>query len=109
MRTLERASTKSALPFSEIDYDQLANRVKQVGTDEEILQWCFDNGRRPSEDEISVWNEFMRKRGWNDRCYRDTQTAETRSRDVRQIGHRNDISIHRCRRRTLAEVLTAKT
>jgi hypothetical protein len=41
-------------------------RVKQSGSDDEILQWCFDIGRRPPEDDIYVWNEFMRKRGWND-------------------------------------------
>ena len=27
---------------------------------------CFTAGRKPSEDDICVWNEFMRKRGWND-------------------------------------------
>ncbi|PYJ13149.1 MAG: DUF5069 domain-containing protein [Verrucomicrobia bacterium] len=47
-------------------YDQLVKRVKGGGTDEEILQWCFTVGRKPSEDDIYVWNEFMRKRGWND-------------------------------------------
>ena len=40
--------------------------MKQGGTDEEILQWCFSAGRKPSEEEIHVWNEFMRKFGWND-------------------------------------------
>jgi hypothetical protein len=52
--------------FLRINYDQLVDRVKQGGTDEEILQWCFDKGRKPTEDDIYVWNEFMRKRGWND-------------------------------------------
>src|SRR5438093_5081672 len=37
-----------------------------LGSDEEMLQWCFSVGRKPSEDDIYVWNEFMRKRGWND-------------------------------------------
>ena len=49
-----------------VNYDELVERVKKGGTDEEILQWCFDKGRKPNEDEIHVWNEFMRKRGWND-------------------------------------------
>jgi gluconokinase len=48
------------------NYDQLVERVKSAGSDEEILQWCFEKGRRPNEDELYVWNEFMRKRGWND-------------------------------------------
>ena len=49
-----------------LNYDDLVERVKEGGTDEEILQWSFSVGRRPSGDDIYVWNEFMRKRGWND-------------------------------------------
>src|SRR5207302_1095705 len=49
-----------------VNYDQLVERVKEGDTDEEILQWCFGVGRKPSEDDVYVWNEFMRKRGWND-------------------------------------------
>jgi gluconokinase len=41
-------------------------RVKQGGSDEELLEWAFSQGRKPSEEEIEVWNDFMRKRGWND-------------------------------------------
>lgn len=52
--------------FLHIDYNQLVARVKQGGTDDEMLEWCLENGRRPSEREIFIWNEFMRKRGWND-------------------------------------------
>lgn len=56
----------SCTRFLRVDYDQLVKRVKQGGPDEEILQWCFDAGRGPAEDEIYIWNEFMRKRGWDD-------------------------------------------
>ena len=52
--------------FLRIDYDELVERVKQGGTDQEILEWCFTVGRKPTADDIYVWNEFMRKRGWND-------------------------------------------
>ena len=52
--------------FLRVNYDQLVERVKKGDTDEEILQWCFSVGRKPSESDIYVWNEFMRKRGWND-------------------------------------------
>jgi hypothetical protein len=52
--------------FLRIDYSDLVERVKQGGTDEEIIDWIFANSREPSTDEIQVWNEFMRKRGWND-------------------------------------------
>ena len=73
--------------FLRIDYDQLVERVKRGGRDEEILQWCFDNGRRPDEDDVYVWNEFMRKRGWND------EVSEILKRRKREAGmtDRSDI------------------
>jgi gluconokinase len=57
---------EKCVKFLCVDYDELVERVKQGGTDKEILDWCFTVGRKPSEDDIYVWNEFMRKRGWND-------------------------------------------
>ena len=73
--------------FLRIDYDQLVARVKQGGTDEEILQWCFKFGRRPSEDDIYVWNEFMRKRGWNDEA---SETVKRRKQEA-GMSDRSDI------------------
>jgi hypothetical protein len=52
--------------FLRIDYKKLVDRTQPGGSDEELLDWCFANGRRPTEREIFVWNEFMRKRGWTD-------------------------------------------
>jgi len=52
--------------FLRIDYPALVERVKQGGADAEILAWAYENGRKPTEEEVEVWNEFMRKRGWND-------------------------------------------
>jgi hypothetical protein len=63
---LGKGFDEKCVKFLRINYDQLVDRVKQGGTDEEILQWCFVHGRRPSQNDIYVWNEFMRKRGWND-------------------------------------------
>jgi hypothetical protein len=63
---LGRGFDASCLKFLHVDYHQLVERVKQGGTDEEVIQWCFGMGRRPSDEEAYVWNEFMRKRGWND-------------------------------------------
>ncbi|HWX17711.1 MAG TPA: DUF5069 domain-containing protein [Chthoniobacterales bacterium] len=63
---LGRGFDASCITFLRIDYNQLVERVKKGGTDEEILHWCFSAGRQPAEDQIYVWNEFMRKRGWND-------------------------------------------
>jgi gluconokinase len=52
--------------FLRIDYAKVVERVKQGGGDDEVLAWCFQNGRKPNDEEIEIWNEFMRKRGWND-------------------------------------------
>jgi gluconokinase len=66
-----------------VDYNQLVERVKQGGTDEEILQWCFAMGHRPTDDETYVWNEFMRKRGWNDEL---SETLKRRKKEAGMAG-----------------------
>ena len=65
-RNLGKGFDELCVNFLGINYDDLIQRVKQGGTDEEILQWCFEKGRAPNENDVYVWNEFMRKRGWND-------------------------------------------
>ena len=52
--------------FLRVHYRDLRERVLQGGTDEEILNWCFENGRRPNEGDIFVWNSFASKLGWRD-------------------------------------------
>lgn len=52
--------------FLHIDYQQLVVRATQGGSDDEILEWCVTSGRKPADDEVHIWNEFMRKCGWND-------------------------------------------
>src|SRR5450432_4286882 len=52
--------------FLGVSYDDVVARVQQGGTDDEILRWAFAKGRTPSEDEMEIWNEFMRKCGWRD-------------------------------------------
>ena len=63
---LGKGFDEKCVTFLRIHYDQLVERVKRSGSDEEILQWCFGAGRKPSENDVYIWNEFMRKRGWND-------------------------------------------
>lgn len=52
--------------FLWIDYAALTERVRLGGTDDEILDWVCQQGRRPDALEIKIWNDFLRKRGWND-------------------------------------------
>ena len=73
--------------FLGVNYDELASRTSQGGSDEEILEWCFQRGRRPSEEEIKIWNAFLLKRGWRDEGSADLQAAKERN----GWGDRDDI------------------
>ena len=35
-------------------------------TDDEVLDWCFANGRRLTDEQVLIYNSFMSKRGWRD-------------------------------------------
>jgi len=52
--------------FLHVTYPALREQVVAGLDDEALLQWCFADGKEPSEEEIEVWNHFMSKRGWND-------------------------------------------
>ena len=52
--------------FLGIDYAALEAETLKGGSDEQMMAWAFANGRKPSEEEIEVWNGFMTKRGWRD-------------------------------------------
>jgi uncharacterized protein DUF5069 len=52
--------------FLGVNYDDLVERTLKGGSDEEILEWCFERGQRPNEEEIEIWNAFILKRGWRD-------------------------------------------
>ena len=73
--------------FLNIDYEKLIIRVLQGGTDDAILDWCYEQGRRPSEEEIFVWNAFMSKRGWRD----DVSAWLVEQKRSRGWEHRQDI------------------
>ena len=73
--------------FLRINYVDLCERVRQGGSDEEILEWCYEKGRRLNEGDLLVWNEFMRKFGWNDFA---TPTLERRKKEL-GISDRADI------------------
>ncbi|MEI6279414.1 MAG: DUF5069 domain-containing protein [Verrucomicrobiae bacterium] len=52
--------------FLGVGYEALRERVLGGLDDNEALEWCFKNGRRPTDEQIEIWNDFMLKRGWND-------------------------------------------
>ena len=70
-----------------VSFEALEARTLQGGTDEEVLEWCFENGRRPDAEQIYVWNGFMSKRGWNDEADSGLQVQK----QLAGLGHRDDI------------------
>jgi gluconokinase len=53
--------------FLKIDYVTLeAETLQGKKSDVELLEWAFQRGRQPDDQEIEVWNAFMTKRGWRD-------------------------------------------
>ena len=73
--------------FLRVHYRDLRERVLQGGTDEEILEWCFEKGRRLNEGDLFVWNGFASKLGWRDSV---TPRLEQRKRE-HGIADRDDI------------------
>src|ERR1700758_4989991 len=52
--------------FLRVHHRDLIERVRKGGTDEEILEWCFEKGRRLNGGDLFVWNGFASKLGWRD-------------------------------------------
>ena len=63
---LGRSLDGHCLAFLHLSYADVRACVLAGGTDEEVLDWCFVHGRRPSEGEIEIFNGFMQKAGWRD-------------------------------------------
>lgn len=74
--------------FLRVKYEELRERVLQGGRDEEILEWCFEKGRRLNEGDLFVWNCFATKLGWRDRV---TPTLERRKKQM-GVADREDIA-----------------
>jgi hypothetical protein len=74
--------------FLRINYADLRERVLQGGSDEEILEWCYEKGRRPNEGDIFIWNGFVSKLGFRDFA---TPTLERLKKEHR-LSDRPDIA-----------------
>ncbi|MEO6788792.1 MAG: DUF5069 domain-containing protein [Chthoniobacteraceae bacterium] len=57
---------KACVQFLGLPYAEIVVHVKGGASDEETLAWCRARGPQFVEQDALVWNEFMRKRGWND-------------------------------------------
>jgi len=65
-KNLGRGFDARCWKFLRVDCAALSEAVNGGLSDDEALQWCFSHGRQPGEEEIEVWNEFLRKCGWRD-------------------------------------------
>ncbi|HEX4631415.1 MAG TPA: DUF5069 domain-containing protein, partial [Chthoniobacterales bacterium] len=74
--------------FLRVNYDELRERVLEGGSDDQILEWCFEMGRRLNEGDLFVWNGFATKLGWRDRV---TPILERRKKEI-GIANRDDIA-----------------
>ena len=52
--------------FLRVPYLDLRDRVLAGGTDEEILNWCFQAGRELDAGDIHIWNQYLTRVGWKD-------------------------------------------
>jgi gluconokinase len=76
--------------FLHVTYELLEERTLEGGSDDEVLEWCFQYGRRPNNEEIQVWNAFMSKRGWRD----DASDTLEQAKSGAGLGHRADIQTY---------------
>ena len=56
----------SCCDFLEVNYERLRARVRGGGSDQELLAWCEEQGKKRSEVERRIWNAYLSKRGWRD-------------------------------------------
>jgi gluconokinase len=66
---LQRGFDGRCVRFLHLEYAALEAETLKGGTDEEILGWAFAHGRKPTEEEIEIWNGFMMKYGWRDAAH----------------------------------------
>ena len=75
--------------FLDVGFAALTERVLQGGTDEEVVEWCFQTGRRPDAEQIEIWNGFMMKRGWRDSASAGLEEQKKQA----GLGDRDDIVV----------------
>ena len=73
--------------FLGIDYEKLKHRVLDGGSDDVILAWIQQNGRRLAEPDLLIWNGFAAKRGWRD----DATPGLEKNKADSGLAHRTDI------------------
>ena len=57
-----------------VTYHDVKDLVLAGESDENVLDWCLAHGRKLNEEEIEVWSNFMKKRGWRDEAHERVQS-----------------------------------
>jgi hypothetical protein len=52
--------------FLKISYADVTAQALAHDNDAEVLEWCFSQGFRPTEEEIHIYNKYQSKLGWRD-------------------------------------------
>jgi gluconokinase len=52
--------------FLHVPYEELEAEVRRGASDAAALDWAFARGRKPSEEQVLIWNAYMAKRNWRD-------------------------------------------
>jgi hypothetical protein len=63
---LGRGFDGRTVAFLHVAYPDVVAQVKAGASDEAVLEWCFEHGRKPTSEEVEIWNAFMSKLGWRD-------------------------------------------
>ena len=75
------------MSFLCLDYAAFAQFVLSGATDEQCVEYITKHGRKLTEDDVVIWNDFATKRGWKDSA---SQRLEEFKAESNLVG-RNDL------------------
>ena len=73
--------------FLGIRYEDLRQRVLAGGSDDDILAWIEQRGRKLVDADLLIWNGFAAKRGWRDEATPGLEKNKAES----GLAHRTDL------------------
>jgi hypothetical protein len=71
--------------YLSVRYEDVKAQLLAGRSDDEVLAWCFANGRGLTDEQILIYNSFMSKRGW-----RDDETDGFIPEMIKQYGLKDD-------------------
>ena len=82
--------------FLHVSYEALAQRVLEGGTDEDILRWCEEQGRKLNSVDKLVWKSFISKLGIEDPAtsllaQRKAESGLAHRDDIKTMAHYIDV------------------